>query len=54
MTKLRERMFEDMHLHGLSKNTQESYLMSVRILARYYWRPPDQNLKKRYSPLSDL
>jgi site-specific recombinase XerD len=35
-------MFEDMHLHGLSKNTQESYLMSVRVLARYYWRPPDQ------------
>ena len=42
MTKLRQRMLEDMHLHGLSRNTQESYLMSVRILARYYWRPPDK------------
>jgi len=42
MTKLRKRMIEDMHLHGLSKNTQESYLMSVTILARYYWRSPDK------------
>ena len=42
MTKLRQRMIEDMHLHGFSKNTQDSYLKSVTILARYYWRFPDK------------
>ncbi|MCK4765968.1 MAG: tyrosine-type recombinase/integrase [Candidatus Aminicenantes bacterium] len=42
MTKLRHRMIEDMHLHGLSENTQDSYLMSVTILAKHYWRSPDK------------
>jgi hypothetical protein len=30
MTSLRERMLEDMQLHGLAPKTQESYLRAVR------------------------
>ena len=42
MTELRRRMLEDMQLRGLAKNTQQCYMDSVRILAKYYNRPPDQ------------
>jgi integrase len=42
MTKLRERMLQDMQLRDFSENTQESYLRSVRLLAQYYTKPPDQ------------
>lgn len=42
MTELRRRMLEDMQLRGLAKNTQQSYMDSVRILANYYNRRPDQ------------
>jgi len=42
MTALRERMIEDLQLHGLSNNTQVSYVRSVRFLAEYYRKPPDQ------------
>ena len=42
MTALRERMIEDLQLHGLSNNTQLSYVRSVRFLAEYYRKPPDQ------------
>ena len=42
MTKLRQKMIEDMHLHNFSKNTQESYIMAVMILSRHYWRSPDK------------
>ena len=42
MTALRERMIEDLQLHGLSNNTQLCYVRSVRFLAEYYRKPPDQ------------
>jgi len=42
MTALRERMIEDLQLHGLSNNTQVSCVRSVRFLAEYYRKPPDQ------------
>lgn len=42
MTKLRQRMIEDMQLRGLSQKTQESYLRSVRQLAEHYHKAPDQ------------
>lgn len=42
MTKLRQRMIEDMQLRGLSQKTQESYLRSVRQLAEHYHKTPDQ------------
>ena len=42
MTILRERMIEDLQLHGMAARTQESYVQSVRQLAEYYRKPPDQ------------
>jgi integrase/recombinase XerD len=42
MTTLRQKMIEDMQLHGFSERTQDSYLRAVRQLAEYYNKPPDQ------------
>jgi integrase/recombinase XerD len=42
MTILRERMIEDLQLHGLAKNTQARYVEAVRHLAEYHRKPPDQ------------
>lgn len=42
MTALRQRMLEDMRLHGLSQKTQECYLGAVRQLAVHFHKPPDQ------------
>ena len=42
MTKLRERMLQDMQLRGFSERTQECYVRSVRQLAQHYNKPPDQ------------
>jgi len=39
---LRERMIEQMHLHGFSARTQASYVRSVEGLARYCKRSPEQ------------
>ncbi len=41
MTKLRERMIEDMQLRGLAENTQKAYMKSVKYLAEYYRKSPD-------------
>jgi integrase/recombinase XerD len=42
MTKLRQRMIEDMQLHGFSPSTQVQYVIAVRDLAQYFHRSPDQ------------
>jgi len=42
MTKLRQRMLEDMQLKGFAERTQECYTRSVRQLSQYYNKPPDQ------------
>jgi integrase/recombinase XerD len=42
MTVLRERMLEDLKLHGLAKSTQSLYVQAVRQLAKYCRKPPDQ------------
>ena len=42
MTKLREKMIEDLQLRGLSKSTQLAYVRTVRHLAEHYRKPPDQ------------
>lgn len=42
MTELRRRMTADLQLAGYSAKTQQSYLMAVRGLAKYYRRSPDQ------------
>ena len=42
MTALRQKMIEDMQLHGFAERTQEAYLSAVRQLARHYRKPLDQ------------
>lgn len=42
MTALRQRMIEDMKLHGLAPRTQQAYVRVVRDLAIYYNKSPDQ------------
>lgn len=41
LSPLRERMINDMRLHGFSERTQDSYVRSVEGLTRYYMRSPD-------------
>jgi integrase/recombinase XerD len=41
MTRLRQRMTEDMQLRGLAPLTQRAYLRAVGDLARYYDKSPD-------------
>ena len=41
MTKLRQRMLEDMRVRNLSENTQQAYLQQVGAYARYFHRSPD-------------
>jgi integrase/recombinase XerD len=42
MTRLRQRMIEDMQLRGLSPNTQVAYVQALSLLARHYGKSPDQ------------
>jgi hypothetical protein len=42
MTPLRQRMIEDMNLAGLAPGSQQIYIKSVRRLATYYRRSPDE------------
>ena len=41
MSPLRQRMIETMHLRGLSRRTQDSYLSAVSQLARHFNKSPD-------------
>ncbi len=41
LSPLRERMINDMQLHGFSQRTQQSYVRSVEGLTRFYMRSPD-------------
>jgi len=42
MSELRQRMIDEMTLRGFSPRTHESYLATVKDLARYYKQRPDQ------------
>lgn len=42
MTALRQKMIEDMQLHGFAERTQKSYMQAVRQLAEHYNKPPEQ------------
>ena len=42
MTALRQKMIEDMQLHGFAVRTQEAYLSAVRQLAKHCRKSPDQ------------
>ena len=46
-TPLRQRMIEDMQLHGLSANTQDAYVRAIKQLAEYYNRSPEQITQER-------
>lgn len=39
---LRQKLTEDLQLHGLTGRTQETYIREIRQLAEYYWKSPDQ------------
>ncbi len=41
-TPLRQKLIEDLQLHGLSSRTQEIYVVAVRQLADHYRKSPDQ------------
>lgn len=42
MNALRQKMIEDMQLHGFAERTQEAYLLAVSQLAKYCRKSPDQ------------
>ena len=42
MTRLRQRMLEDMAVRNLAENTQSAYVQQVVAYARYFHRPPEQ------------
>ncbi|HSO12359.1 MAG TPA: site-specific integrase, partial [Anaerolineales bacterium] len=42
MNALRQKMIEDMQLHGYAQRTQEAYLLAVRQMSNHYRKPPDQ------------
>ncbi len=42
MTQLREKMQEDLQLHGYSNLTQDLYIRAVQQLAEHYRKSPDQ------------
>ena len=42
MSALRQRMSEDLQLHGLAVRTQEAYLLAVSQLPRHYRKSPEQ------------
>lgn len=42
MTPLRERMIQDMELHGLLPGTRFRYVVAIRSLAKHYRKAPDQ------------
>ncbi|HLO32567.1 MAG TPA: site-specific integrase [Anaerolineales bacterium] len=42
MSVLRQKMIEDLQLHGFAIRTQEAYLSAVRQLAKHYHKSPDQ------------
>ena len=42
MSKLSNKMNDDMLLYGFSFNTRKSYINSIRRMAKYYNRSPDK------------
>lgn len=57
MTQLRNKMIEEMKLHGLSKRTQQTYIYAVSKLAQYFHKSPDlitnDELRKYFLFLKD-
>jgi len=57
MTPLRQKMVEDMKIHGLSQNTQKTYTQSIATIATYFGRSPetftDEDLRHYFIYLVD-
>ena len=53
MTRLRQRMLEDMQLRGLSARTQECYVAAVRQFAEHFHRSPDRLTEEELRSLED-
>ena len=51
MTALRQKMIEDMQLHGFAERTQESYLLAVRQLAKHYQQVARPDQRRRTAPV---
>ena len=43
MSRLRQRMLEDMQLRGFAEKTQDAYLRGVRQLADHFGKSPEEN-----------
>ena len=41
MTRLRQRMLEDMGIRNLADNTQSAYLHQIIAYAKHFHRPPE-------------
>lgn len=57
MTPLRNRMIEDMKIHGLAENTQLTYVQAIATMAKYFRRSPetftDDDLRQYFLYLVD-
>jgi site-specific recombinase XerD len=42
MTRLRQRMIEELQLQGMSERTQQAYVRAVRLFAEHYGKSPDK------------
>ena len=51
MTKLRQRMMEELRLRNSSEETIRSYVYSVERFARYYHTSPDRMNAEQYAPI---
>ncbi len=40
MGQLRQKMMEDMQLHGLARTTRKTYIGVLRQAAKYFWKSP--------------
>ena len=58
MTKLKERMLQDLQLRGYAERTQQMYTRAVRKLAEHYGKSPDQiteeELLRQFAENTDL
>lgn len=42
MTRIRQRMIEELQLQGMSERTQQAYVRAVRLFAEHYGKSPDK------------